>query len=40
MAQEIQTVPKQVRALEESLNVSGALAVDDRPVCEFCRTVI
>ena len=35
---ELATLPKRVRALEEKLNMAGAIAVDDRPVCPFCRT--
>ncbi len=34
---ELVTLPKRVAAIEARLNMAGALAADDRPVCSYCR---
>jgi hypothetical protein len=31
------TLPKRVAAIEARLNMAAAPAIDDRPVCQFCR---
>lgn len=35
---ELVTLPARVRALEERLGVAGAIPVDDRATCRYCRT--